>query len=449
MGRPEPPKAGGAISGRISSARSPASGTRDSLRRGAPVGVRGFAAIAAAIAIVGGLLLLGLPAGPVPGGLAPVGSTDPPAHRVPAPPGVPPVGNSSSSSSPATSCNRVTTPTPSSILVPLPGPTGTLAAGGSLGVAFEFSVANSSPASSGATVDVPSVFATFPLQSGGSASVYLPPHSFPVAGSGWLNGSRSTGSTPTVNALAFASNGSALLSSQKIAVLANTPYGALTLQVRWQWTVTSPNGSTTTGAWSVPTASSGWPTSVPSIFEPAPVVTRVSETGPNGTIGTNFTAQLGGNVSGRYFFLELEAASTGKVTQSHGETAPVGATAANVTIVLLNYDRYLYPGNYLVHIHDACGALLLSLPVKATYAASATLTVYVQPASCGPVTFQGTTYGNDRSFSVTPSSTPYSVSVPVCSGHPFKGWHFSGGVYLASATKLLVSSSGTFTVLYS
>ncbi|MCI4321413.1 MAG: hypothetical protein L3K05_03810 [Thermoplasmata archaeon] len=398
------------------------------------------------IAVMAAVLLLAVPGVPLPGILESAAPTDPPPSRSPPPSGDPPVSNSPS----PLACNRVTTPTPSSILVPVAGPSRATGRGGSVGATFEFSVANATSRQSGITVEVPSVFAAFPLSGGGSTSIYFGPRSFPLTGGGgWLNGSRSSATLPAPNGLAFAANATALLSSQKIAVLADTPYGSVTLEVRWQWTVTTSNGSTTTGAWSVPTSSSGWPASVPSIFEPAPAITRLWESGPNASIGSNFTARLGGNVSARYFFLELESASTGKVAQDHGLTSSAGASSATVTIVLLNYDRYLYPGNYLVHIHDACGALLMSLPVNASYASSATLTDYLQPATCGPVTFNGVSYANGRSFSVAPASTPYAVTVPSCSGHSFHGWHFSGGLYLSSSNKILVSSSGSFTVVYS
>jgi hypothetical protein len=401
---------------------------------------------AASVALVAIVVLAGIPAGPVTESLLPVGSSAPPPPGSPNPPGSP---APPPAVTPGVSCNRVTTPTPSSILIPVPGPTPSLSAGGTVSAVFEFLVQNESSAQVGIGVDVPSVFATFPLASGGSVSIYVAPHDFSLSGPGWMSASRSTGSFVASSTLTFATGGSAVLSSQKLAVLANASYGSVTLELRWHWTLTPTSGTNTTGAWSTPTGASGWPSSVPSIFEPAPQISVLSQSGPSGTIGDNFTARLGGIVASRYFFLELESASTGKVAQNSGQTAAAGATATTVAIVLLNYDRYLYPGNYLVHIHDACGALLVSLPLNASYAASTLLTVHIQPAGCGPVTFAGKTYADNRSFSVAPSSTPYSVSVPACTGHPFHGWHFSGGVYLYSANQLLISASGSFTVDYS
>jgi hypothetical protein len=330
----------------------------------------------------------------------------------------------------------------------VPNPSSSLGPGGTVSATVEFATPNTGTGVSAITVYVPSVFVTFPLSSGGTAQLFVASHSFSLPGPGWPNASASTQSLVSSTGLTFASNASAVLSSQKIAVLADAGYGAITLEVRWHWALTPSGGSTSSGGWSVPTNAANWPSSVPSVFDPAPRASLLSQNGPNETIGSNFTAQLGGNVSGRYFFLELEAASNGKVSQAHGQTATPGAGTTTVTIPILNYDRYLYPGNYLVHVHDGCGAMLLSIPVTAVYASSASVTVHLQPSSCGKVTFGGTSYGDGARFSTTPSSHPYSVGVPSCSGHAFRGWDFSGGLYLYSSNQILVSSGGSFTVLY-
>lgn len=345
-------------------------------------------------------------------------------------------------------CFSTSTPTPSSILLPIALPNQSVPAGGSLAATVEFAVVNYSSHQSGLQVSVPSDFATFPTSSGGEVQLYLPPEAFAVTGSGWLVASEQTKAVTEPSGLTFASTGSAVLSTQKIAVLANATYGTMTLEVRWQWSITPSGGSTTPGPWSVPTPKANWPSSTPSEFYPAPYVAITSSNGPSETIGANFSAQLTGIVASRYFFLELESPSTGKVSQDHGQTAASGATKATVTIPILNYDRYLYPGSYLVHIHDACGALLRSVSVTAAYATSASIHVTVQPVSCGKVTFNGNAYGDGSSIATKPSSTPYSFSVPACSGHSFKGWSFTGGLYVYSGSQLLVSASGSMTITY-
>lgn len=345
-------------------------------------------------------------------------------------------------------CFSTSTPTPSSILLPIAPPNQSVPAGGSLGATVEFAIVNYSSHQSGVQISVPSDFATFPTSSGGEVQLYLPPQVFTATGSGWLVASEQTKTVVEPSGVTFATTGSAVLSTQKIAVLANATYGTMTLEVRWQWSITPSGGSTTHGPWSVPTSKANWPSSTPSEFYPAPYVAIASWNGPSETVGTNFSAQLTGIVASRYFFLELESPSTGKVSQDHGQTAASGATKTTVTIPMLNYDRYLYPGSYLVHIHDACGALLRSVSVTAAYASSASIHVTVQPVSCGKITFNGNSYGDGTSIATKPSSTPYAFSVPGCSGHAFKGWSFTGGLYVYSGSQLLVSSSGSMTVTY-
>ncbi|MCI4337259.1 MAG: hypothetical protein L3K17_08760 [Thermoplasmata archaeon] len=361
----------------------------------------------------------------------------------------PPSGGAPSNTSAAgTSCGSDSTPTPSSVLVPIAAPTTNLQAGGTLTATFEIAAVSSTGTLSRMTIYLPSVFATFPLSSGSSLQLYVPPHSFSLTGTGWNNGSTWSKAVVESN-VSFLSSGSAGLSTEKLAVMANASYGALTLEIRWHWSLLQPNGSTSVGNWSVPSTSAHWPASTPSEFDPAPFVTLLSTNGPTETIGGNFTADLAGIVGSRYFFLELESSSTGKVDQNHGQTEAAGATTADVTIQVLNYDRFLYPGSYLVHVHDVCGALLLSISVTAVYAATAHVTVEVQPSSCGKVTLNGSAYASGGIASLPPSSTPYSFSIPGCSGRSFSGWGFSGGLYLYSSSQLLVSSSGTITVTYS
>ncbi|MCI4330369.1 MAG: hypothetical protein L3K19_00780 [Thermoplasmata archaeon] len=359
---------------------------------------------------------------------------------------VPPSNASTGAHQPA--CYPYGSPTPSAVLVPIAPPTQPLAAGGALSVQFEIGAMSYPAAARGVVIDVPSAFANFPQAAGGTAQVYFSPSNFSVTGAGWTNAYVSNRSVVESSGVRFATNRSAVLSTEKIAVEGNAPYGAVTLAVRWHWALNQPNGSTVTGPWSVPTNTSQWPSSIPSEFYPAPSVTVLSSSGPSQWIGANYSARLGGIVSARYFFLELESPATGKVVQDHGQTAPNGASNVTVSVPLLNYNRYLYPGTYLVHIHDVCGALLASVAVNASYTPWATVQVHLQPSSCGKVTFNGTGYGNGSTITTRPSSTPYSFTLPGCPGHAFTGWQFSGGLFPTSSHRLLVSSNGSFVISY-
>ncbi len=137
----------------------------------------------------------------------------------------------------------------------------------------------------------------------------------------------------------------------------------------------------------------------------------------------------------------------GSVVQAQGTTVATNAVTANVSIPVLNYDSYLPPGSYLVHIHDVCGAILYNKLIKAVFAPSALVTFYIQPSFCGPLTFNGTKFGNDTSAKFVPSTVPYAFTVGKCSGHTFKTWVTTGALHIASG-QLMISYNGTFTIEY-
>jgi hypothetical protein len=230
--------------------------------------------------------------------------------------------------------------------------------------------------------------------------------------------------------------------------MANVPYGNLTLEFRWMWNLTQPNGTTAKSAWTIPKSTYTKNSSVlPSIFFPAQYFRFLSGPG-NGqkeTIGTQYTAVLGGPVAGRYFFLEMEDGA-GKVVQARGQIIGQNVTTANVTIPILNYDHYLAPGLELVHIHDGCGAILYNKLIDAVFAPIVTVTFYLQPGFCGPMTFNGTSFANGTSGTFVPSTTPYAFTAPVCKGYSFSNWFSTGGLHLPSSGRLLVSYNGTFTI---
>ena len=434
------PRAPGGDARRAAAPRPPAAPpnhrgpSRPTERSGSPRGVAvqfalGIAAIAIALSVASLALVAGLLAP------APVDSAGPSTG-----------GGTSLPTTSAGPCNP-STPTPSSLLVPIPNPTTALTAGGSVSATYELAVVNYTSANYGTSVYLPSVFATFPLTPSGSAQLYFAPRTVTVTTSGWTNSTTVTKTYGTGSSATFSSS-SATLSTQKLAVMAVGNYGTVTLEFHWHWSETTGGGTTTTGAWSTPTRSSNWPTSVASIFYPAPYVSIVSTTGPQVTIGANITTVLGGSVASRYFFQELENSSTGKVFQSAGQTAPSGAKQFTASIVMLNYNHYLDPGKYLLHFHDGCGAMLYSLPETASYASSASVAVTVNPSSCGSVTIDGTAHASGTSFSIVPRSASYAFTIPACSGHAFKSWNGGGGVHIVSSGWLRVSSDGSFTVTY-
>jgi hypothetical protein len=202
------------------------------------------------------------------------------------------------------------------------------------------------------------------------------------------------------------------------------------------------------GPWSVPTNQSNWPRSVPSIFYPAPYTTFLASSGATAVIGTNYTATLGGDVAGRTFFLEMEYPSGG-VVQDFPQTAPANATTFLVRIPMLNYNGYLAPGAFLIHIHDGCGAMLYNKTIHAVFASSARVQFLLSPVCASKsITFNGTKFTNGTYGSFAPSTSNYTFAIPFCLGHHFNGWLTTGALHIASSTTMLVSYNGAFTVFY-
>ena len=342
-------------------------------------------------------------------------------------------------------CNAPSYISSSSLLITSPNPVGTLGVGGSLTATLEFAVNTSVGNMTGRAVTFPSVFVTFPLTSG-SVQLDISPTSVPIPSAGWSNAPALNHTIPVTSNLSFKVGASVTLSSQKLAVMAPANYTQLSLEFRWAWSLVQPNGSSTRGAWTIPTVSNHLPSQLRTIFFPAPFVSFLNSTGTQATIGTNYTATLGGAVAGRYFLLEMELPSSGKVVQAHSQTAPGSATTFVVQILVLSYTNSLSPGSYLVHIHDACGAMLYNKSIKAVFASTATVSFTISPVSC-TAKFDGASRANGSTDIVVPSVVPYSMSVG-CAGHTFVSWSGGGGVHVNNGTSLLVSATGRFTVTY-
>src|SRR5271157_211153 len=345
-------------------------------------------------------------------------------------------------------CNKVGNPAPSALYIPTSEPAVNLSSGGRITGTMEFAVVNYTSSDIGISVYLPTVYFTFPLAPTGNFSMTISPQTLDITGPDWTNGAHTNHSATVATGLGFISKGKDRLSTQKIAIQANVPYGTLTLEFRWMWKLTQPNGTVVSSSWTTPKSTyTGGSSTLPSIFFPAQYVQFI--TGPgNGqkvTIGTTYTALLGGPVAGKYFFLEMENGA-GKVVQAHAQTIAANVTTATVTIVILNYDHYLAPGLELIHIHDVCGAILYNKLIDAIFAPKVTVTFYLQPGFCGPMTFNGTKFANNTSGTFVPSTTPYAFSVPKCSGYTFKNWTDTGGLHISANDKLMVSYNGTFTI---
>jgi hypothetical protein len=348
-------------------------------------------------------------------------------------------------------CNPVGTKTPSALLQGLPVPTKNLSAGGTLAAVMEVATVNWTPADDNITVFFPSVFFDFPRATGGNAQLFFSNRSLSMNFSGWSSPSfATTKNFAFPSGLDFAKKGTATIDSMKLAVTTNVDYGTITIEVRWQWISTATPGATPVhGPWSVPTNQANWPKSVPSIFWPAPYAPFEGGFASNATIGQNWTGTLGGDVAGRTFFLEMEDPA-GTVQDSQLQTAPANATNYTAYIMMLNYDNYLTPGVYLVHVHDACGAMLWNKLVHASLGPTAQIHFSITPSACATksITFDGQKFTNGTVGTFAPSTTAYNFSIPNCPGNSFHNWVTTGALHIETGKTMLVSNNGTFTVEY-
>ncbi len=345
-------------------------------------------------------------------------------------------------------CNAHKSLAPSSLYVSQPEPTQNLSAGGTITGHLAFRVLNYVPSDNAIQLYFPSTFFTFPMVTGGNFSYSVGLQWVPITGPGWLTPAALTKSEVAPNGINFVPNGYSRLSTQKLSIMANATYGTIEVEFKWHWSIEQPNSSKIDShIWSVPSNFTGTHGTLPSVFFPAPYVSYLGGTGATAYAGQTFTAELGANVAGRYFFLEMEYGG-GHVVQDQGFSAPAGATTFNVSIPFLNYDHYLVPGLLLIHIHDSCGALLYNKVVKVTFPPYANITFYTVPATCGTITFNGTAYTNGENGTYTPSLTPYTLTHQACAGYKFSGWHTTGGISIQGSHSILVTSNGTFTVDY-
>jgi hypothetical protein len=347
-------------------------------------------------------------------------------------------------------CNKVGTLTPSALLQGVMVPGRNVTPGGNLSAVMEVMAQNWTPSMSNISVHFPSIFFNFPRASGGNQQLFLSNRSILMNFSGWSNASlASTRNYTFPSGLAFLYHGVAKIDSMKLAVTATADYGQITIEVRWQWIFTPILGRSVHGPWSVPVNTSNWPRSVPSIFYPAPYTTFLASSGLTAVIGTNYTATLGGDVAGRTFFLEMEYPS-GSVVQAFLQTAPANATTFLVRIPMLNYNSYLAPGAFLIHIHDACGAMLYNKTIHAVFASTARVQFFLTPTACASksITFNGTKFTNGSVGMFPPSTSNYTFSLPYCAGHHFNGWLTTGALHISSGSTMLVSYNGTFSVYY-
>lgn len=255
---------------------------------------------------------------------------------------------------------------PSAIHISTPGPS-KARAGDQLNISIEFQVVNYSRADKGLLLYFPSLAAVFPQVNGSAIQLFLAPHTLSINGAGWSNASRMAASMSLKFTPTFSPTKLPYLSSSRIAVMANTPTGSLTLEMRWHWTLFHAHkGTTKSSPWTIPASAPNSP-DLSSIFFPAAWVGVVYSTGKTAPSGTNYTVGLNGSILSTWFRMVLEYPTNGTEIQSIYENTTATQTVFNATLPLSFRSGTGVPaGNYLIHVHDSCQAIVHILSVGVT-----------------------------------------------------------------------------------
>ena len=228
-----------------------------------------------------------------------------------------------------------------------------------LTVTYEFKVVGYVGSDLGTKVYLPSTKAVLPTTPTGSLSLTLPSKNVTITGNGWSSPSLLSGSTKLTSKENF-STADAYLTTSKYAVMAYAVSGSLTLEFRWHWSfVPAKGGATQNGTWSVPSRNATSPY-LPSIFYTGSLRGYRVHDLLAGRCWTIFNVELSGTVANTSFRMVLEYPNNG--TENHesiSENSSVWVTLFNATVPLSYRNGSPLPtGNYLIHVHDICEAIV-------------------------------------------------------------------------------------------
>lgn len=255
---------------------------------------------------------------------------------------------------------------PDSLLIPNSEPGGgrtTLSPGETLGAQIEMQIPHFQNSERGTLVQFPSVDAVLLLQGGSSVTLVFPPGSDWVNSSGWTS---PISHQATEKMWGNFSTTASKLTTNWMAVMASTTYGSFQLEFQWRWYVV-PSGSTHVqyGGWSHQSSTSST-TSQPTAFYPAPLVLWSARAAATQPANASYWVNLTGNVSGTSFRFVVETPN-GHEVESICSATPSGASSYNATAPLQYSNGTALPaGPYLVHIHNAGGAIVYFAKVSVT-----------------------------------------------------------------------------------
>lgn len=245
--------------------------------------------------------------------------------------------------------------------VPLAVPGTPASAGSTLSAAYEVEILNYSGADSGSMIHVPSFYVKVPLNATSKFSLYFAPTNVTVTSSGWSSPVEKTGTLAASTNFDAGSGTSATGSTVSIAVMAKDRVGNLSVAFRWGWTLNV--SGTVSSLWSVPSATATSP-ALPSILTPAPFVglgeTTNTTAAPAGSV---FEAAINGAVGRTSFGVSVEYPNgTEVVCKEQSNPQPSACFVVSVPLTTVN-STPLAPGAYIVHIHDAYGAIVHTISV--------------------------------------------------------------------------------------
>jgi hypothetical protein len=315
--------------------------------------------------------------------------------------------------------------TPSGALhIPLNGPVVNLTKGDRVNVTYEYQALNYSAHWYGMRLRFPTVDAVFTQPKGGLVFIPVLDRNVTLIHWGYSNGSATQTSEVMTSNFTLNPHVEPFLTTLKLAIMANTTYGTFQLAVRWHYSIwIQANDTTLASNWS--TFGNG--NQQESNVWPAALVYVVHETPEYTTVGSTFTAELSGLVSGQSYWMEVEDPFTGISVSKLWDNASVGATTFNASIPLTDDAGTMAAAPWLIHIHDADKQILYSLPVYLTYPTNASIYFKVSPSSCGPLEFNGISRPSLSHELNIPANKSYSLQAENCAGFTFASWSQVGG----------------------
>ncbi|MGA9839615.1 MAG: hypothetical protein WBF81_00155 [Thermoplasmata archaeon] len=330
---------------------------------------------------------------------------------------------------------------PAALHIPLTGPVVNLTAGDRVNVTYEYEAVNYTPSLHGMLLRFPSVFGVFTQKNGNLLFITLTDRDLYLNKSGYNNGSTTYYSDLITKSYTLDPTQQPFLTTLKLSTMANTTYGAIELAFRWNYTIwVKANDTTLSSGWSTFGNHAGQESTV----TPAQLMLLGQTTPEYTTVGSRFSAQLTGLVSGVDYWVEVEDPFTGISVEDRWDNASVGVSSFDVTILLQDSKGTMAAAPWLVHIHDSHGDILYSIPVYLSDPPTAAIYFTTSPSTCGPVVFNGVAEASgDHQPNMT--TKPYSLVATPCAGYTFAGWtQVGGGAQFADSA----SSSTGVTLIY-